>query len=637
MHSYDTPEDKLRVEALLSLQILDTPAEFEFDELVRLASEICGTPISLVSLVDRDRQWFKASVGLATRETHRNLSFCTHAIQRPELFVIENATEDHRFVNNQLVTGDPGIRFYAGMPLQTPSGHAIGTLCVIDTKPRTLTEKQRESLAILARQVSIRLELRIKQRALEQALAMNEKLVAHLNQQNTQFLSFMNNGPFVSYIKDSSGRYVFCNDRLRQKFGLKDNSWAGLTDNEIFAPPIADEFRAHDLAVLERGTAVEMPEVSVALDGTTTHWRSFKFPLRQPDGQVMLAGMSIDLTEQLAKEAELKRILQEKLDLARDLEATTTLMRSFINHNPNVCFFKSEEGQYLSYNSRFAELFGIGPTDWIGKTDHDVLEAEQADSIRARDIEILGQNEVVETVRHITNSQGDQVWHKSLNFAIRTPDGRNTLACVSIDITREIEREQSLSQANSSLQLLATTDALTGLANRRTFETHVATEFARAGRNHTPLSLIVLDIDNFKKRNDTLGHTAGDEALRIIGRVLRESLRATDLSARVGGEEFAILLPGTDLSHAILLARRIQTRLRQAKAGTMPLSASIGIVTDDGSATTWEGMVSQADQAMYMAKRSGKDRYVIFDGLGTVSDLSLPCTGDASLARTSVA
>ena len=140
-----------RLAALRALGVLDSPVEAEFDALVKVASTVCDVPISLISLVDSDRQWFKANVGLpGARETPRDIAFCSHAMHGEEIFEVPNAMADARFADNPLVTQSPGIRFYAGAPIRLSSGHLVGTLCVIDRVPRKLTPAQREILGQLS-------------------------------------------------------------------------------------------------------------------------------------------------------------------------------------------------------------------------------------------------------------------------------------------------------------------------------------------------------------------------------------------------------------------------------------------------------------------------------------------------------
>jgi EAL domain-containing protein (putative c-di-GMP-specific phosphodiesterase class I) len=180
-NNVESEGERARLAALQSYRVLDTPTEEVFDELARLAALVGATPTALVSLVDGRRQWFKARVGLDATETPRSAAFCDHTIRSREVFVVEDATLDPRFADNPLVIGEPGIRFYAGAPLVTLDGHALGSICVIDYMPRRFERQQREALQALATHVMSQLDLRRRLANFCQSDAACSKVVGELH------------------------------------------------------------------------------------------------------------------------------------------------------------------------------------------------------------------------------------------------------------------------------------------------------------------------------------------------------------------------------------------------------------------------------------------------------------------------
>jgi diguanylate cyclase (GGDEF)-like protein len=344
--------ERARLAALEAYEVLDTLPEAAYDDISRLAAQVCGTPIALVSFVDRDRQWFKSRVGLETAETPREVAFCAHAILQPsDVLVVPDAEKDDRFVGNPLVTGDPGIRFYAGAPLVTSEGLPLGTLCVIDRVPRELTRDQAGALRSLARQVMAQMELRCSIRALK-----------------------------------------------------------------------------HDVA------------------------------------------------RRHAYEAQL------------------------------------------------------------------------------------------------------------------------------------VEHQSLLEEQNAILELQSRTDALTGLRNRRAFDEDLDLEYDRSVRYNEPLSLVLLDVDEFKAYNDAFGHPAGDDVLREAARLLKASSRAVDLVARHGGEEFAVLLPRTGPEGALALAERFRRAVEAGPWKIRAITVSVGVATLPFDSPSRSGLVSAADHALYQSKDAGRNR-----------------------------
>lgn len=317
-----------RLAALHELALLDTEPEPEFDDIVRLAAAICGVPTSVFSLIDQDRQWFKAAIGMQAKQMPRSIAFCDQTIQQSDLLVVEDAAHDPRFCTNPLVTGEAHLRFYAGMPIASPTGQTIGTLCVVDQQPRTLDEDQKATLRMLATQVSSRLELRLQRRQLEQALREKEQERAIASAVQHRFETFMNNSPVLCYIKDADGRMLYYNQTLATQFQVAMDAMLGKTNEELWPPEMAAVFRRNDQAVLSADEPLVSIERAQNAGGNLCVFKSYKFPCKDEFGNSLLGGVSIDITEQLQKQEELEQVhkeLQQANLLLQQLASTDTL------------------------------------------------------------------------------------------------------------------------------------------------------------------------------------------------------------------------------------------------------------------------------------------------------------------------
>ncbi len=309
------PDEESRLSALNNYEVLDTFPEQDFDDLTFLASHICKTPIALISLVDHARQWFKSKVGLDAIETPKEVAFCSHAILQKDVFIVPDSFKDERFHDNPLATGAPHVRFYAGAPLQTPSGQNIGTLCVIDSSPRDLTQDQIVALQTLARQVVSQLELR---------------------RQNISMLrtsQLMENSPAAMFCKDyKSGKGVFVdwNKTAENLWGLKKEAILGKTDYDLFEKSQADFFREKDLETIKSGKPLSIEQEPIdTQDKGHLELRTWKVPVNDQDGKPRyLLGISLDITRQV----ELERQLKAAKEQAENATRTKSLFLANMSH-----------------------------------------------------------------------------------------------------------------------------------------------------------------------------------------------------------------------------------------------------------------------------------------------------------------
>jgi PAS domain S-box-containing protein len=350
-------DEDARIEALRELEILDTAPEPEFDDLALIASQICGTPISMISLLDRDRQWFKSKVGTELQQTPRDIAFCAHAILQRDLFVVPDATEDPRFAGNPLVTIDPKIRFYAGAPLRTPEGHALGTLCVFDRKPRKLTDEQESALRALSRQVEAQIELR--RRLFQERKDADEAL--HEKEVSVKVL--VEQMPAVLWSVDRDLRFTSFMGAGLMKLGQRPGQFIGLTVYDYFGSSEPD-FRP--IAAHRKALAGGSVTYEVEWKGRTfaTHVE----PLRHTDGTIKgVIGSALDITHQKKTEKE--------------LEKSVSLLRATLDSTADGIMVLDHEGNIVTYNKKFLEMWKI-PEEMATSGHRDELLAFVLDQVK---------------------------------------------------------------------------------------------------------------------------------------------------------------------------------------------------------------------------------------------------------------
>lgn len=317
-----TPKNEAqRLNALREYRILDTEPEQAFDDLTLLAAQICGTPTALISLVDAGRQWFKSRVGLAATETPRDVAFCAHAILDAEPLIVPDAQKDERFAANPLVTEDPKIRFYAGAPLITSEGHALGTMCAIDYEPRQLTPDQTRALQALARQVIAQLELRRNLVELEEA----RKAEAYQN-----LFRHANDGILI--LDPEDGVVIDVNDKACELYGIARESFIGRSIKEMSQDVSQCEEQMRKL--LAEGTFDECDTVHLRGDGTPMNLLINSSVIDFQNRQVILS-INHDITQRRRLEEERAR-LEEQLHHSQKMESIGALAGAVAHDFNNI-------------------------------------------------------------------------------------------------------------------------------------------------------------------------------------------------------------------------------------------------------------------------------------------------------------
>ncbi|TMQ01443.1 MAG: PAS domain S-box protein [Verrucomicrobia bacterium] len=434
-----------RLKALRAYNVLDSPPEEAFDDLTRLAAQTCDTPIALVSLVDEERDWFKARVGLDLPQTHRDASFAAHAIAQADLFVVADAKADPRFSGNTLVTGDPQIRFYAGMPLLTPvGGFAIGALCVLDRKPRELTPQQIEALRILGHQVTMQLELRRNLIELERSVASHLRAEEALRQAEEKYRSIFENVMEGIFQTTADGHYISANPMLARIYGYNspEELVAAVSDieHQIYVQPgRREEF----IRLIQQNGIVSRFESQVYRQDRSVIWISENARVvRDAQDRVLYyEGTVEDITER--KRAE---------QAVRDSEV---LYHSLVESLPQNIFRKDRAGRFTFGNARFCAELRRPLEEIIGKTDFDLFPKELAEKYQRDDQSVMETGAPFETVEeHRTPDRG-----KIYVQVIKTPmyDALGNVLGVQgmfWDVTERRKMEEALAYERDLLRAL---------------------------------------------------------------------------------------------------------------------------------------------------------------------------------------
>ncbi|WP_409261729.1 diguanylate cyclase domain-containing protein [Pseudomonas putida] len=591
---------------LESLNILDTPAEETFDRITRLASVLLDVPMALVSLVDMNRQWFKSRQGIDVAETTRDVAFCAHALHAEDILVIPDASADPRFVDNPLVTGGPRIRFYAGVPLRFAGELTVGTLCVLDTRPRRVSETELAHLRDLARIVER--EMLHRSLAIDSGSAVQQAEQGALVSSEARFRRVFDNSPTSKALVGLDGRILEPNREFCQLLG-QTKEWLVLT-------PLSALIAPQDLAKLDdpwqRMVAGEQDslllEVRLITGGNAPLWSELSVSALRNDCGVIehMVVFVRDISERKRRQQQLQRyqatLEQQVAQRTEELARSQETLQAIADNIPVLIAQIGTDLEYRFNNAVYRQVFGVEPTELRGRKVQDLLPAQVYQQLLPCFRKALaGERVEADNVRY--SPDDTRIWHASY-----VPDIRNGKVegffVMSLDVTERKHKEKTLLDQ-------ATLDPLTGLPNRVAL--HKELDFALQQR--AAFALFFIDLDGFKQVNDQYGHDAGDAVLQAAAGRMLAIMRTDDTVARLAGDEFVVIAQAVaNQASARDIARKLCDVLSapvQVEGGEVAVGASIGVYLnlsghDPQSA---EEALALADKAMYEAKRGGRNRF----------------------------
>lgn len=394
------------------------------------------------------------------------------------------------------------------------------------------------------------------------------------------------------FTKDLQGRYTYANRLCARMWGVAPEQIIGSTDSDFFDARTASNLRENDLSVIACGNTLEREEAITLTTGNKLIFLVVKAPIRDNDNNIVgICGVATDITER-------KRLEEE-------LAQQGNLLNTVLNNIEVNIYMKDREGRYVYVNPRVAKLLELSTAEIIGRTDTELFPGNFGLEYFHNDQKVLETGAKMTMEEPFIDKDGNTRYYWSTKLPLQLPGQPEMLIGFSTDVTEQ-------HQMRMELERRANTDALTGIYNRLYFYQVADHEFLRSRRYGTSMSLLMIDIDHFKDINDTYGHLVGDVVLKAMTELCQRSVRECDTLARVGGEEFAVLMPETTQAEALLMAQRLCGAFEGRALTTEPCPVSItisaGVSEFRAGDSSLQNIFTRADLALYEAKRLGRNR-----------------------------
>ncbi|TMO56077.1 sensor domain-containing diguanylate cyclase [Pseudoalteromonas phenolica] len=397
-----------------------------------------------------------------------------------------------------------------------------------------------------------------------------------------------NLGAYI-FAKDMQGKYTYANDKVEVLFGCSKSDIIGKGDSEFFDLSMSQQMVENDIKVLSGQQQVVSEESNFVRNTSEQRvYRIIKSPLFDNENQIIgLAGIAHDVTEE-------KRLREQ-------VEEQKQLLSIILDNVEAHVYMKDEDRRFLYVNSKVADLFGLDSKEIIGQKEQDILSEETAEHFHLSDSKVVLDQQVLRVEETVIDNE--QKYHYLSVKVPVTMAGKRSLIGFSTDVTEIYKLKEEFKR-------LANTDDLTGIYNRRYFLKEAEKAYSIFKRQNMEVSLLTFDVDYFKKINDRYGHPVGDEVLQNLTAIVACLLRKEDIFARIGGEEFAILLPCTDITSANRVAERVRREVESSLfcgIQKIQLTVSIGLTEFSSKDTSFDDVFSRVDKALYKAKESGRN------------------------------